>query len=148
MALAVYDTLAGRPDVDKDRIVVMGYSLGTGPANYVAGSRDVAGLILQAPYQNGYDLFNSQVPVFYGPLRLLVTYEMPSNEFAKNVRVVPLILATQDDRVVPYESSQALSEIYPKGCRFISLSGFGHNGFGGSDRVAEEINEYLWEVLQ
>ncbi len=148
MALAVYDAMAKRPEVDAGRIVVMGYSLGTGPANYVAGNRDVAGLILQAPYQNGYDLFNSQMPVFYGPLRILVTYEMPSNEFARNVQVVPLIFATQEDQVVPYESSEALSKIYPMGCRFISLTGFGHNGFGGNERVAEEIGKYLSEVVQ
>lgn len=145
-ALAAYDALAKRPEVEPGRIVVMGYSLGTGPANYVAGNRDVSGMILQAPYQNGYDLFNSQVPIFYGPLRLLVTYEMPSNEFARKAQVIPLILATQDDEVVPYESSLALSKCYPMGCRLISLSGFGHNGFGGNARAAQEIEKYLAEV--
>ena len=148
MVLAAFDAIVDRDDVDADRIVVMGYSLGTGAANYAASQRDVIGLILEAPYSNGYDLYNSQMPIFYGPMRLLVTYKMPADAFAASVDVVPLLFATKDDELVPYESSHKLSAIYPQGCHFISLSGFGHNDFGSQTQVMDEIGKYLAEVKE
>ena len=39
MGLCVYDAMAIREDVDSDKIYLMGYSLGTGVANYVASQR-------------------------------------------------------------------------------------------------------------
>jgi pimeloyl-ACP methyl ester carboxylesterase len=39
MSLAAYDYAASRADVDQTRIIVAGYSLGTGPATYVASHR-------------------------------------------------------------------------------------------------------------
>ena len=44
-----YDALAKRADVDKGRVTVFGYSIGTGVANYVASERPTAGLMLMRP---------------------------------------------------------------------------------------------------
>ncbi len=146
MGLAVYDALAERSDVSPDQIVVLGYSLGTGVANYVASNREAAGLVLMAPYADGYDLFNGMVDIFYGPLRLLVSFRMESVRFAENIHVKPLLLASKDDELIPYESSLRLSEAYPGGCRLETLEGLGHNDFWGSPEVLAQISDYLSEV--
>lgn len=144
MALAAYDALSARNDVTE--VVVMGYSIGTGPANYVASRRDVSGLILMAPYAEGADLFNTVVDVFYGPLKLLISYKMPSNAFARDITVRPLIFATEQDELVPYASSVRLSEAYPGGCDFVTVPGIDHGGFWHSGVVLNGIADYLAEV--
>lgn len=108
-------------------IYILGFSIGTGVANYVASQRDVRGLALLAPYANGFDLYNRQINIFYGPLRLLVAFHMEAEEYARAVRVTPLIYASDTDEIVPYESSKRLSEAYPNGAEFRIVAGAAHN---------------------
>lgn len=48
--LAAWDTLAARPDVDSDRIVAWGRSLGGGAACALASHREVAALVLESSF--------------------------------------------------------------------------------------------------
>jgi pimeloyl-ACP methyl ester carboxylesterase len=141
--LAAYDAVAQRADVDGSRIVVFGYSIGTGVADYVASERNVAGLMLMAPYADGYDLYNGVVNIFHGPLRLLVTFPMESVKFAGNIAVKPLILASESDKTVGYASSVRLSKAFPAGCTFQTIPDIGHNDFWGSQTVLQDIADYL-----
>jgi predicted alpha/beta hydrolase family esterase len=141
--LSAFDTLAQRADVDKGQIIVFGYSLGTGVADYVASKRDVAGLILMAPYSDGYDLYNGMINIFHGPLRMLVAFRMESIKFAQNVSVSPLILASTSDEMVNYNSSVRLSHAFTSGCTFQALKNTGHNDFWESETVLKYIAEYL-----
>ncbi len=140
----VYDYFANTCGVEN--IYVFGYSIGTGVANYVASQRDVDGLILFAPYANGYDLFNHHLNFFHGPLRVLVEFKMEAELFAQDISVKPLILATENDAEVPYESSQRLSGIYKSGSDLITIDGIDHNGFWGSKDVAAVLMKYLQEA--
>lgn len=54
-AVAAYDALAARPDVDPSRIVVMGYSLGGPVALAVAARRPVAGVIVGGTFARAKD---------------------------------------------------------------------------------------------
>lgn len=143
MALSAYDDIISRSDMQNQKIVLMGYSLGTGIANYVASKRDVDGLILMAPYQNGYDLFNGFVDIFHGPLKLFNPYRMRADKFAQTVNVKPLMIASKDDELISYESSLALSEKYPLGCDVKIYDGLGHGGFWQEQCVWQEIFQYI-----
>lgn len=140
--LAVYDALAARADVDPGRITVFGYSIGTGVATYVASQRDVSSVVLMAPYADGYDLYNSMADVFYGPLRALVAFRMESVEFARDVDAPALVLASVDDKMVPYTSSARLAEAFSN-CTFDSFKGFGHNDFWASPDVQASVAAFL-----
>lgn len=142
-ALEVYDYLVNRPEVTE--VIVIGYSLGTGVANYLASEREVAGLILMAPYADGYDLYNGMVNVFHGPLRLLVTYDMDAISYAKSVKVKPLILASPADEMVTYASSTRLFQAYSNGCDFVTVEGISHNEFMRTQMVLNKIAEYIKE---
>lgn len=144
--LAAYDALVQREDVDPERIIIFGYSIGTGVADYVASLRDPAGLILMAPYSDGYDLYNGFANIFHGPMRILVAFRMESNHFAEKVSIRPLILASKSDEMVDYDSSVRLSQRFPAGCTLRTLENIGHNDFWGSEMVLTYIEEYLTEV--
>lgn len=141
LGLAAYDaTVKAFPG---RRIVVFGFSLGTGVATYVASEREVAGLILAAPYADGFDLFNNFAPIFYGPTRLTVPYRMEAVKFAEKVDVRPLILATRPDALVPFESSERLAKAFPSGVEFVAQDDVEHHWVWSTEIASAEIAEYL-----
>lgn len=139
--LAAYDaTVEAFPG---RRIVVFGFSIGTGVATYVASERPVAGLILAAPYADGFDLFNNFAPIFYGPTRLTVPYRMEAVKFAEKVDVRPLILATRPDALVPFESSERLAKAFPSGAEFVAQDDVEHHWVWATETASAAIAEYL-----
>ena len=143
-SLDVYDYFSQRDDVES--IIVMGYSIGTGVSNYVASQRQVSGLVLMAPYADGYDLCNNYLDIFHGPTKALVSFKMKAVKFATKVSVKPLILATKADKVVPYESSARLFDKYKNGCNFVTIDDIGHNDFWDTQEVITEITKYIKDI--
>ena len=147
-ALAVYDYALTIPQVDSSQIVTMGYSLGTGNAVYLAANRPIAGLILAAPYANGYDLYNGVLPIFYGPGKSLVKQKLPSDEYAQNIICPTLIIASQDDEVVPFLSSKRLSKLLSGNVDFIELQYVGHNSLFQAEGVYNTVRSFLDDVAK
>lgn len=140
-SLDVYDGLRKRTD----NIIVLGYSVGTGPATYLASHRDVSALILYAPYADGYDLYNNVLDIFHGPLRTLVSFNIESIDYADNVSEKTLILASENDRLVPFSSSVRLSEAFSE-VRLITVSPIGHNDFLSDENVKAYTESFIREV--
>ena len=143
MGLGVYDYLSNLDCVDSTRIYIWGFSLGTGVSNYVASCRPVKGLLLMAPYSNGYDLYNNFIDIFHGPLRGLVTYRMDAEDYANHIQVKPTILASSSDEIVAYSSSYKLSSNYPSGSTLITYKTLKHNDFWNSAESQEAIKQYF-----
>jgi len=143
MARTAYDYAASRSDVDPARIVVEGYSLGTGPATYLASQRNVAGLVLIAPYDNGVSLYNSQFDIFHGPLTLLVTQRFDSAAYATQVAVPPLIITSTSDTTIRSALSETLAAHFPQSTDIHLLSGLGHEDYFNSSEVRALIGAYV-----
>jgi len=147
MALAVYDYAAARSDVDASRIVISGYSIGTGPATYVASQRPVAGLILIAPYKNAISLYNGQLNIFHGPLTLLVTQHFDSDEYAPGVKVAPLMISSRNDETINYTQAQALAKVFPQTPQLHVMDGLRHNDYFTSPDVRNLLRAYVQEAI-
>ncbi|MCL2473489.1 MAG: dienelactone hydrolase family protein [Alphaproteobacteria bacterium] len=145
-ALAVYDWVVTLPGVDTSRIVAMGYSLGTGSAVYLAAHRPVAGLILAAPYANGFDLYNNAFPIFKGPMRRIVRQRLPSDEFAPKVTSPVLIIASRRDEIVPFSSSEQLSGLFKSDVDFMVLNNVPHNAVFQAEGVFDKIRSFLVKI--
>ena len=145
-ALAVYDYALTLSGVDSERIVTMGFSLGTGSAVYLAANRPVAAMILAAPYANGYDLYNSMIPVFAGPLKLLVKQKLPSDKYAADVKCPVLVFASRADEMVPFASSRKLVETFPGQVDFVELDNVSHNSIFGKEGVYDRIQSFLGDI--
>lgn len=145
VALKVYDEVASWETTSE--IILFGYSIGTGIATYTASERDAAGLILWAPYANAYDIFNNYLNIFYGPCRLLVRFRMDSDKYIKNVDCPVLILASDADEMVPYQSSRDLfAAADGTAADFVSLSGISHNAFWQDTKALDNTYEFIGEV--
>jgi dienelactone hydrolase len=145
-ALAVFDYAASLPNVDDSRIVAMGFSLGTGSAVYLAANRPASGLILTAPYANGYDMYNGMMPVFHGPMKLLVKQKLPSDEYAPNVTCPTLVIASHGDEAIPFSTSEKLSKLFGGDVDFMALDEASHNNISGAEGVYDRIHAFLEEV--
>ena len=146
-ALAVFDFAVTLPNIDSERIVTMGFSLGTAAAVYLAAHRPVAGLILASPFASGYDLFNNVLPIFHGPMRLLVRQRFPSYRHAPQVDCPALIIASRRDEIVPFSSSERLAGLFPGDVYFMELEGLRHNDIFGALGVHDRIRQFLEDIF-
>ncbi|MCL2470548.1 MAG: alpha/beta hydrolase [Propionibacteriaceae bacterium] len=148
MAEAAYDYAVTRPDVDTTRIVIEGYSMGTGMATYLASQRDIAGLILIAPYDSGLSLYNSRLNIFHGPLRWLVGFRADSMAYAQSVQVAPLIVTSTADEVIGYTQSENLGRYFPKSPQLTVFPAIPHTQYLATPQVLDLIRAYLQQVNQ
>jgi hypothetical protein len=122
-AQAAYDHLRGL-GIDADRIVLLGESLGTGPAVMTAARNQVAGLVLEAPYSAAVDIARSAYP--WLPVGLLMKDQFRSRDHIAEVRAPLLILHGADDRVIPQGSGKRLFDAAREPKTFVSLGSVGH----------------------
>ena len=106
-ATLIYDTMAQRDDIDPDRVVGMGYSLGTGVAVYLAQQRPVAGTILVAPYDSQTLIGLKQEPL-YAPLAGIMHRYFDSIIRAPGIHSPLLCLIGAADPVIAPERSLKL----------------------------------------
>jgi len=145
-ALTAYEYAINHSYVDSEQIVVMGFSLGTASAVYLAANRPVAGLILLTPYANGYDLYNNVLPVFHGPLRLIVRNRLLSERYAPLITSPVLIVASENDEIVPFSSSEKLRDCFPGEPEFIILKNVGHNEIMPNKKTLDGIRTFLISI--
>lgn len=95
------------------QIVIIGYSIGTGVASYAASRYEPDAFILITPYNNGKDLFNSYVPIFYGPLQQLIQYPLTSDVYVSSLSCPSLVLMVKGDSIVSAKLARKLINAFP-----------------------------------
>ncbi len=128
-------------------VIVFGYSVGTGPAVYLAAERETDGLVLYAPYDNGADLYNNVIDIFHGPLEALVDFDIESGKYAPGVTEKTFIAASSGDRVIPMASSLELSGKL-KNVSFYEAEDIGHNDFFSNADVKSATVKFLDGVTE
>ncbi|GAB3731258.1 alpha/beta fold hydrolase [Hymenobacter agri] len=113
------------PEYPENRTVVLGYSLGTGPATWLAARHHPRLLILQAPYFSMRDMAARRYPFVPG---FLLRYPMPTNELIARVSA-PIVLFHGDrDEVIDYHASLRLKALLRPTDKLVVLPGAHHNG--------------------
>lgn len=144
MARATLEFVEGEESLNKE-IVVMGYSLGTGIATYVASEYEVDKLLLLAPYDKMENVYNAHVDIFHGPLKYLVRNDYDSIASAEKINLTPFIIASKADEVIPYELSVNLGKYFSNGVAFLTLETAGHGDLMYQEEVKEKIHTFLEE---
>jgi pimeloyl-ACP methyl ester carboxylesterase len=119
----VYDELA--KGYDEKNIILLGYSIGSGMASFLASENDSKQLILQAPYYSLTDLAGQMFPFIPS---FTLRYKFATNEYLKNCNMPVTIIHGNEDAVIPYESSLRLKAEFESKIELITLDGLGHNG--------------------
>ncbi len=121
---ALYNSL--KKEYPENKIVILGYSIGTGPASWLASRNHPKMLILQAPYFNLTDLSQKTYPFLPG---FLLKYKFQTNDYLSKTSAPILIIHGNEDEVIYYGSSLKLQKCFKPGDKLIILKGQTHNGF-------------------
>lgn len=105
-ALLCYGTLVAWGTEPKD-LFVYGESIGTGVAVQLAGTRPVAGVILDAPYTSIVDVAEKHYP--YLPARLLMQDRYETLRHLDKVEAPLLVVHGERDSVVPVEMGRQVA---------------------------------------
>jgi pimeloyl-ACP methyl ester carboxylesterase len=121
-ALALYDRIRA----NHQHMVVVGRSLGSGVAVYLASQRPVARLVLVTPYDSLVDVAARHYPYF--PVRWLLLDKFESSKYAKQVTAPTLVIAAEHDEIIPRASTRALVTRFRDGVVSLKIvPGAGHN---------------------
>jgi hypothetical protein len=143
-ALAVFDALVRRPDVDAGRVVLVGRSLGSGVATYVAAECPVAAVVLISPYDSMAAVGQRHYP--WLPVTLLLKHPFDSASRAPGVRVPLLAIAGERDGIIPPAHSRALVAAWGGPKRLVELPGASHNDLSGAPQFWPAIESFLREL--
>jgi pimeloyl-ACP methyl ester carboxylesterase len=140
-ALAIYDAVAGRDDVDPKRVVVFGRSLGTALAARLAAERPVAGAILVSPYDSLAAIGSHHYP--WLPVALLLRHRFDAQADAMRSHVPMLALVAQPDSIIPVARSRALYDAWtgPKSWQVVPRAD--HNSLGDSPEFWNGVTAFL-----
>jgi fermentation-respiration switch protein FrsA (DUF1100 family) len=131
-ARATYDYARERyPDA---KIVLWGESLGTGVAVALAAEKDVAAVILEAPFTSAADVAFSAYP--FVPVSLLMKDQFRSDGRIGSVNAPLLIMHGERDRVVPFRQGERLFALANEPKQFVRFADGGHEDLDRYDHLA------------
>jgi pimeloyl-ACP methyl ester carboxylesterase len=137
-ALHIFDELRDR----HDEIAVIGRSLGSGVATYLASERDVDRLVLATPLDSALALAKSMYPVY--PVSLLLKDRYESIRYAPRINAPTLIVVAEHDRVIPRKHSDRLVEAFAAGvAEVVVIANAGHNGLSGHRDYWDAFDRFL-----
>jgi uncharacterized protein len=115
--------LGQRDDVDEDRIVYYGESVGTGVVAAVAAEEQPAALVLRSPFPTLADVGRSAYPFL--PVGTLLRDRFETIPHLERYGGPTLVIAGGADRIVPTELSREVART--AGTEYVEIEGAGHN---------------------
>lgn len=138
-ALAVFDTVRSRhPDVP---VSVIGSSLGSGVASYVASQRPVSRLVLVAPFDSLVAVAQAHYRAF--PVRWLVKDQFDSVARLTGYQGDVLIVRAGRDQVVPPANTDRLIAALGKPPKVANLPAADHGTIGSEAAFEQALADFL-----
>jgi len=136
-ALAIYDDIVQRYAPNK--IYLMGRSLGSAVACYVAANREATGVILVTPFDSLESIAKSRFP--YLPVSLLLRHKFLSTDYAAEITSPTLIIYGGKDQTVKPENTQKLISALQGETKTVFIEEAEHNNI-------EMFDGYTLAILQ
>ena len=123
-----------------DRIVVIGSSLGTGVATYLSSLRPVVRLVLVTPYDSLQEIYAAKLTLL--PVRWLILDKFESWKYAAGVTAPTLVLAAENDEMIPRASTEQLFSRFKNGPASLKIvPGVTHNSIYQSPQYVPLLRE-------
>lgn len=138
-ALALYDDVQARHP--RMGIALVGRSLGSGVASYVASQRKVERLVLVTPFDSLAEVAQAHYPVF--PVRMLMRDRYPSIEYLPRYAGPLLVLRGGRDVVIPPANTDHLLAALARKPRVVDFPLAGHNDISQDPAYAEALRDFM-----
>ena len=134
----IYDAI----QKEYEHISVIGRSLGTGVATYLASTRAIAKMILITPFDSIKNVAQEQYPLY--PMSLFLMDKYDSSSRIENIKSETLIILAEKDAVIPKESSNRLIRLFPVSQVTVEvIKGAGHNTVSHKERYYSLLKEFI-----
>ena len=143
-SLAAYD-YAIAAGASPRHIVVVGESLGAGLAVWLAGRKDVAGLVLDSPYSSIAEVGAQRYWMF--PVNLVIRDPFPAIDWIRRVHVPIFAVAGGADRVIPIRFARELMNAANEPKTFVVEPDAGHIALGRPS-VMLQARQFIARVTQ
>lgn len=125
---------------DRNKVVIIGYSIGTGLATYLASNENPKKLILQAPYFNFLELSSGRVPFVPDFLK---KFKFETDKYIVKVKSPIYIFHGNKDQVISYDNSIRLQKLLKPIDKVFILDGQNHLNMNENSRFQEELKVIL-----
>lgn len=140
-ALEIYDYAVSRNEVDAENIVVMGRSIGSGSAVFLAHERDVKAVVLISPFESIRAVARSAMPFL--PVNLILRHKFLSKNYASEISSPMIAFYGTADQIIPPSHTRKLESYWKGPSRLVELQGYDHNDIFESRQMWEEITGFL-----
>jgi len=135
-ALKIYDKFA-----DGSRIIVVGRSLGSGVAVYLASKRKVSGVVLITPYDSIASLAEQKYPFL--PINLILKYKFESIKYIEKIKSPIAIIEGKDDTTIPNSHTRRLSKKIKNLSKIVVLEKTTHADVLSHPRFEESLKSII-----
>ncbi len=119
--------LRERRDIDPDRIVLWGRSIGAAVAVHLAAGGPVAGLVLESSFTSARDLLRAGGSWILYALSFAASYRFDLAGMIGRVSAPVLFIHGTDDDIAPIELGRRLYDLAPGRKEFLAIARGGHN---------------------
>lgn len=125
---------------DENKVIIYGFSIGTGIAARLGSKNQPKALILEAPYFNFISLVRYHKA--YLPAELISKYHFRINRYLPQVSVPLTIFHGTDDRKVPFYLGAKLKDTNPN-LHFVAVQDATHNDMQLNEHYQKEMEHIL-----
>lgn len=138
-APAVHDHVVAT--LNTERVVAVGFSIGSGVAAHLASRRPLAGLILVSPFDSLEALARQLYP--WAPVRWLLRHHMSPADDVRGLNTPIALIAAERDTIIPPRRTDAFRQAVPAPVLDRTISGAGHNNLYGQADFRTAMAEAL-----
>jgi pimeloyl-ACP methyl ester carboxylesterase len=134
----VYKKVAER--YPEDKIIIAGYSIGSGFAAKLALENKPKALILQAPYYNFLELSSSRAPFFPDFMK---KFSLETNLYLPKIKRPIYIFHGTKDQLIPIDNSVRLKKLLKANAYFYPLKNQEHIGVNENEDFQKQLKRIL-----
>jgi len=142
-ARAALAYLHSRKEINREKIIFFGRSLGSAVAVELALNEKCRALILETPFTSILEMGKKLYPFL--PVSLLLKTKYDSLAKIRNIKVPILVMHGDKDALVPFEHGKRLYDMANEPKEFYTIPGAGHNDthIVGGDEYFDVIKEFV-----
>ncbi|MFC1907732.1 alpha/beta hydrolase [Chloroflexota bacterium] len=143
---AAWQYLVKRRQINPNRMIIFGRSLGGAVAAWQARNHTPKALILESTFTSVPDIAAKLYPFL--PVKLLSRFKYDTMGYLDRVKCPVLIVHSRNDEIMPFKHGQRLFEVAREPKEFLEISGSHNEGFITSGKRYEEgLNSFIYRYL-
>ena len=140
-ALFIFDHISDTYSIPSTNIILMGRSLGSAVATYVAKQRHIKAVILITPFDSLVNIAKEHYPFF--PVKLLLKHPFDSVQIAPEITTPMIAIIADQDRIISNEQSVNLVEHWGMKSHYVIIKDADHNSISNYPEYWNTIRLFL-----